>query len=480
MSGTDLAMRPPAHGELAPMALIPLHYAHPGLSLAQILAIVWARREQTLAIVLVILVLSLMTVRLLPRTYEATATLMIKYEVYDPLGGKEFPTGLLGSYIATQIELMRSSSVLMPVIERLHLDQRRTYMAGYKGAPEGLHEWVESLLVKHLQVDQGHYGSQLVYITYSASSAKEAAEVANAVADVYSEQEFSRQNGPAGDREQRYAAQLDELKGKVSKAQEQVTEFRQRTGLLDSDAKIDVDMEKLSTLQQRLIDAQDARRVAEARLTEDGAVSAQVLSSGLVQSLKGELATEQAQMAQLSATLGPRHPQLLALQQQLAATRASLAAEMHTYSHGAVSEVTSARELEQKLQAAVDEQHTKVLETRSLHDQLAKYAVELDSAQSVYKRALDGYDQIMFSSSNHYSNVTSVSRAEPPPKAAKPKTIKTLLLAAIVGLGAGLGGPLSHELMFTRKVRCREDLERDNGMPVLAEFRPRPRLGALT
>jgi capsular polysaccharide biosynthesis protein len=53
--------------------------------------------------------------------------------------------------------------------------------------------------------------------------------------------------------------------------------------------------------------------------------------------------------------------------------------------------------------------------------------------------------------------------------AAKPKVISGIVLGAIAALVLGLGIPLGGEL-FNRRVRCRDDLERQNGVPVLVEF----------
>jgi hypothetical protein len=37
---------------------------------------------------------------------------------------------------------------------------------------------------------------------------------------------------------------------------------------------------------------------------------------------------------------------------------------------------------------------------------------------------------------------------------------------------AGVAGPLIYELLFNRRLRCRDDIERMFGIPVLAQFDP--------
>ena len=458
----------------APVSLvtpvIPLNFVYPGLSLAQIFSIVWAHRRLTAFIVLVVLSLTALGLALWPRTYTAMVTLMVNYEVNDPLNGKELPVGQVGSYIATQVELMQTPEVLLAVVDRLKLTQNKDYARGYSGDSGTLREWVAKELSKNLTIYQGQLGSQLIYVTYSAKDPTEAAQVANTVTEVYKEQDYFRSTGPPGERAKRYAQQLGELKGKVDQAQKEVTAFHQRNALIDEgNNKTNVDIALLESLEERLLESQNARRAAEARASGDQSVNDQVLSSTLVQTLKTQLAAQEARLAQLTAIYTPRYPEVLELRSQVQDARRSLASAVRSYTANASATLSVAQRLERSLQQAVAEQRAKVLAKGELHDEAAKFLLELDSAQAVYKRALDGYDQIMFASGGHYTNVTFVSRATPPVKPSKPKVLTGVILGCMAAALLGLGIPLGYEL-FNRRVRCRDDLERHHGIPVLVEF----------
>jgi uncharacterized protein involved in exopolysaccharide biosynthesis len=168
--------------------------------------------------------------------------------------------------------------------------------------------------------------------------------------------------------------------------------------------------------------------------------------------------------------MGPAHPKVTELENQIAATRKSLSEEVSANDQNTDSELVAARQLEQKLAQAVEEQRAKVLAVRKLQDEGTKYMLELESAQAVYKRALDGYDQIMFSSGVHNANVSFVSRAVPVVKAVKPAKPKLFAVGIVIGLLVGVGAPLVYEILFHRRVRCRDDFERGFGVPVLSEF----------
>ncbi|HXL97309.1 MAG TPA: hypothetical protein VN925_02980, partial [Steroidobacteraceae bacterium] len=176
------------------------------------------------------------------------------------------------------------------------------------------------------------------------------------------------------------------------------------------------------------------------------------------------LSTLQAELAQSSATLGPKHPKVLELQSQIVAARRSLDREIQNFSQNSTGTVTSASQLESKLRHAVDEQRTRLVKIRQLQDEGQKLLLEQESAQTVYKRALDSYDQVMFASSSF------VSRAAVPLAPSKPNKLLLLAIGAMLAGLVGLAGPLCYELMFNRRLHCRDDIERELGLPVLAEF----------
>jgi polysaccharide biosynthesis transport protein len=447
--------------------------ASPGLSLAQLWSIVRAHRWQTIAIATAIVIAAAGIIKVLPKTFAAKATLMVNYESNDPLAAQGIQTGPVPAYISTEMELMQSSAVLLPVVDKLNLTADKYYVSGYKNGGGDLRDWVKDVLAADLEIEQGRFGSQLIYITAAARYPELAASIANAVADTYLEQQRQRVYGPASERAKNYSQELAELKHKVSLAQDQVTSFRQKTGVTDGAAQANnVEGDLLATLEQRLQEAQNQRRAAEVAANADRLNNRAVMASTLIQGLKTQLNDQTTKLAQLRSTMGSAHPKVIELESQIAATRKSLNEEIAANGNNAAADLAGARQLEQKLAAAVEEQRTKVLGVRKLQDEGTKYVLELESAQSVYKRALDGYDQIMFATGAHATNVNFISRAVPVMKPIKPNKIKLMIGGILAGLFVGLGAPFIYELIFDRRVRCRDDFERGFGVPVLSEFDP--------
>lgn len=457
-----VAARPASY---EPEPIIPSDFATIGLSLNQIFAIARAYKRSALLIFLLITVPTGLIVKFaLPRIYSATAVLMVDSEVGD--------RSMQPSYQSTRIQLMESPQVLMPVIEKLGLTSDPAYAAGYRGDPTLLPYHVMETLSKKIEIEPGALGSDLLSVTAFANSPIRAAEIANSVSEVYADQE----PGPAAERAKRYSQQLTELKTKVALAQEQVTAFRQRTGVapeLTSDN--DVEQSLLNSLELRYQEAQSQRRTAEVKAQSEPTLSSSFQGSSMAQSLRSKLEVLESQLAQLSSTLGPQHPRVLELKSEIASTRRSLAAETASFSSQTTADLVAARQLESKLRAAVEDQRIKVLTYRKTQEEGAKYLLELESAQTVYKRALDGYDTIMFTSGGHGTNVKFVSRAVPPLIAAKPDKVKLMGASAAIALALGLLLPVGYELFFNRRIRCVDDVERSFSLPVLVELGSLPR-----
>jgi len=454
---------PVLHGGIHPPAppLVPQHFTQAALTRSQVLAILRAHRRLSIFIALAAIAVTLVVVKLIPKSYTAQATVLVNYEANDPT--RQVPAELFSSYMLTQIELIQSRDVLLAVVDKLGLTHDPEFAPSTSNGVATPTDWAEKNLRANLTVEQAK-GIELLYVSATSKDRNKAAVLANAVVDAYQARERERVRNPGSGRADEYAQQLSELNAKVGVGEANLAEFRQRTGLADVSAQNDVETQALTSLEQQLLAAQNLRREAESKNNADQSVSPNVLGSNLIQNLKNQLATLQSQLAQLSATLGPEHPKVVELQSQIAATKRSLNQEVQTFSSGSASDVATARQVEEKMQRAVDAQRAKLVTVRKMQDEGQKLQLELESAQTVYKRALDGYDQVMFASAS------VVSRAKPPIESSKPNKVLLLIIGTIVGVLLGIVGPLGYEVLFNRRVRCRDDVERDFGIPVLAEF----------
>lgn len=451
-----------------PAPPVPLQYTQGGLSAAQVLAIIRAHLQLSIILALAFIAITAVVVKLLPKSYAAQATVLVNYEANDPQ--RQVPAELFASYMLTQMELIQSRDVLQAVIDKLGLANDPEFAPKNTEGLATPNDYAEKSLRSNLTIEQGK-GIELLYVTATSKDRNKAAAIANALVDAYEARERDRIENPKSGRAFEYSEQLKELKAKVDTAEANMEAFRQRTGMADVSAQNDIETQTLTGLEQQRLLSQNALREAESKGLGDQSVSTSVLTSQLIQNLKNQLATQEAQLAQLSATLGPRHPKVLELQSQIAATKRSLNQEVQTFRSSSSADVEAARQVEQKMQHAVDAQRAKLVTVRKQQDEGQRLQLELESAQTVYKRALDGYDQIMFASTS------VVTRAKAPIESTKPPKMLLFGVGIFVGLLLGVLGPLCYELFFSRRLRCRDDVERDFGIPVLAEF---DRIASLT
>jgi uncharacterized protein involved in exopolysaccharide biosynthesis len=460
-------------GELAgPIEPPPEHRLPSGLSLLQLYAIARHYWREIAIIAIGITLLMAVVIKLLPKSYTATATLIVNSQRENPLPNQQFLNDDLSNYVATQMELMTSSVVLVPVVDRLNLTHDREFNGGCFGPPSMLRECVARNLAAAVNIQPGR-GVQLLYVSASAQNPDKAALLANAVADVYLQLDRQRANDPVEEQALRSSQELTELRAKVTEAQDEVTQFRQRNGLTDvSENANDTEMAALASLEARLLDAQHQRRALESR--RQGAVDSgdEALASAQITSLRTNLAGMRAQLAQLRSTLGPRHPQVVALEAQIGSSQRALNNAVGMLSSNVSTQLDRERTLEAQLTQAVASQRAKVLHLRQIQDEGQKLLLELQSAQSVYKQALDGYDQVKFQTVHNFANVSLVSHATPPITYSKPKKSELLLVSILVALGVGLGVTFFYELWVDRRLRCRDDMERAFGIRVLAHFEP--------
>jgi len=434
-----------------------------GFTIMQLWEMVRAHLVLSIGALAVLLLVAYVVISRLPKSYDATAALIVNIDNTDPLAGRNYSAGQSGTFFPTQVELIYNNTMLLPVVERLKLQENRTFTSGYKGDQKTLTDIVLANLRNTLNVRPGS-GSQLLYISAQARDPVLAAKIANAVAEEYLNQSRARINAPASERAQRYTVQLQELKEKLDAATVKVTDFREKYGLADLKDTPTGDSEgnALADLQSKLLEQQNSLRQLEARVGTTGTEGATSDGQEVI-ATRGKLATLESELVEARTTLGPKHPRILQLQSEIEATRATLQTS-------ASQALSRARELRNNIQNEYVRERERLLTRRVVQDQGAKLLLELQLAKDNYAAALRGLDQVQFASAGDYKDVTLVSRAEPPVKASRPNKTKLFLAAFVASFGLALGVPFAFELLFNRRIRCRDDLERSFRTVVLAQF----------
>lgn len=435
-----------------------------GFTIAQILAMVRAHLWVSAAIFVLLACLSFVAIKMLPKVYFATATLILNPDDTDLLAGRNFQAGQYSSYFPTQIELINNNVVLRPVADRLQLQKDERFTGGFQGDPKTLNDIVVINLRSSLDVQPGR-GSQMMYISAKSDDPVMAATLANAVAEEYLSQTNERTNKPAAKRADRYNAQTAELKSNLDEKQARMAEFRQKYGMVDMGQDSEQSARVATELEEKVRRAQEVRRQLESQsvnIRADGILVQETPEEG---SLRTKLSELEGQLTKASATKGAQHPQIQGLQREIEVTRQAIQSNVER-------RIQMARTLESQFQGELAAQRRRTLDRKLVQDEGAKLAMELRLAEEAYASALRGLDAVEFASEGNYQDVELVSRAEPPVTAAKPNKLKLFLAALAASMAAAIGLPFVYELFLSRRVRCRDDLERSFKIITLAEFGP--------
>jgi uncharacterized protein involved in exopolysaccharide biosynthesis len=429
-----------------------------GISLAQIWHMVWAHVWLSLGVSVVVMGLVFFWIKQLPKTYDATASLIIDTNSFDPLAGRG-SIGQMGPLLQTQMELIYNPVILRPVIERLKLRTNERFTGGYVGDERTLDDIVVANLGNSLYVRLGN-GTQLLYISATALDPVLAADIANAVAEEFIRLTKERANAPARQREDRFTAQLAELKSKVTAAQARVEDFRQRYGMTDLGRSGGDDV-VMADLQTKLLTVQSTRKQLEDQKSSGRIVDEEPETTAL----RTKLEALRAEMLKARATMGPRHPKVVELQSEIDATLVAIASS-------ATARLAKAQDQERKIQADIAVQRNRDAGRSVLRDQGAKLVQEQRLAEEAYMGALRSQDQVQFAASGDYQDVTLFSRAEPAVRANRSNKRKLFLMAMAATLAFAFGAPFAYELLLHRRIRCRDDFERSFRVPMLAQFGP--------
>ncbi|WP_348674882.1 Wzz/FepE/Etk N-terminal domain-containing protein [uncultured Abyssibacter sp.] len=416
------------------------------------------------------LVAAVLSKLVLPKSYTAIATVMVDFEVNDPLSRREFPVHLTASYMATQMEFIRSPEVLGAAIDELGWASDPERLAGLPGqdTPEHRQAWLRTQMAESLSIRQGDE-SRFIYISFTAETAEDAARGANTVARSYVQAQQAKQQGPARERAIQVEKKLETLRERVDKAEQQVAKFRDSSGLIELDSDNRDQQQQLVDLERRLSEARVRRREAQQRLNYAINSNTAVLGSQLIQEMKRQVSTLEARLADLSTTLGPRHPDYIALNNELSAARHRLSIELDNYVNNARAELSAARAQERGLETERDNLKAGLRSDQSTKEAGAQYLRELNTAKQLYAQALNEYDTVLLGAGTEYSNASLASPAQPPLRPTGPKAKVNTIAGGL--LGGFLGLALALLLEFSRRrVRCRADVERELNLPVLGDL----------
>jgi succinoglycan biosynthesis transport protein ExoP len=378
----------------------------------------------------------------------------------------------LEKFQQTQYKILQSQSLAQRVIQALNLKEHADFKSIRKNNPGKSETEIENLMVdaflKKLKVTPIR-NSFLAEVSFQSPDKVMAQRVVNAIADEYMYLSIDRRNESFALVRKWLDKQLQEMAAKVQKAQKKLYKFAQQTDIYTLEDKDNVVVQKFIDLSSLLTKAQAERMVKEAQynqIKDKGPNAPLIVNHPLVAQLRAQLVAQQAKVASLKKIYRTEHPELLAERANLAELQARFQAEVQRLQDSVKADYEAANRTEKLLNDSFTDQKGQMAK---LQDNLTDFQILKRDAQTneqLYQALLARVKEANIAGTMVPSNVVIIDPGRLPDKPFKPKTVRDLALAGVLGLtlGVGLAFLVEH---LDDSIKSVDDLERACSLPSL-------------
>ncbi|WP_193175406.1 GumC family protein [Oricola nitratireducens] len=378
--------------------------------------------------------------------------------------------------VASQVEILTSSDLLMQVARELKLDQNSEFdetlsMSSLKAGLVALGLIEDPSLVssekrildnirKRLNV-YAIDNSRVIAIGFKSRDKELAAKFPDALAKAYLALESKSQLETTGKAASYLGKEIKDLQESVRKAEAAVANFRASSDLLVGQNNSVLATQQLAEMASELSRVRAARSSAEARadsiktaLDRGTAIETlpDVVQSPLIGRLREREIQLKAEIADLSTTLLPGHPRIKGLRSQLQDLSRQIRDEARKVLDGVRSEADVARSRETELSADLDKLKAASASANEREVQLRALEREAQSQRALLESYLVRYREAASRDEGNYAPAKArlISRAVVPSEPTFPKMIPLLGASFFVSLLVMMLATLMRELFSGR------------------------------
>ncbi|MBZ9986552.1 lipopolysaccharide biosynthesis protein [Mesorhizobium sp. BH1-1-5] len=451
------------------VAPVPAYYAHAPaqatVELGDLGRILLRRRFLILAITALLTALTLAYSFLTPALYSSTAQIIIDPQdlqvvTNDVNPSRISPDGGI-TQVESQVSVAQSNGVLLRAIKATNLAEDPDF-----NGQGGLGRWLGMLFGS----DDGDRTAQtldslrrrlavkrddkvlVLNIVITAKSADLAAELANAIAQAYLDDQAEARSKAAADASDAISARLEDQRKRVEQAANAVETYKAEHNMVMAAGNLVSDQE-LTDLNTQLTAAQARTAQLKAQvdqLRRQGSApdaTSEALRSPVIASLRAQEATLVDQISQFGTALGPRHPSMISAQQQLSDLRKLISRELGRLVTAAETDYQRALANQKELEAKVASLKGKSLDTDQASVRLRELQRDLDALRTVYANYLQRAQETREQTSVNSTNARIISQAMPALKKSWPPKGLLVFGAIFGGLALGVGMALIAEYL---------------------------------
>lgn len=366
----------------------------------------------------------------------------------DPLAGL-YGYDTQTKFYETQYMLLKSKPLAARIVDALNLREHPQFSFAEKLAAKGMSkEEIDRILagivlnglnIKPLKK------SYLVEVTFDSPDKKLAYQIPNAVYKEYIN--FSMET-----RRQSYILirewlenELLQLVNKVESSEKKIYDNANNKGYLIFDGEKgeeNIIVKKYVELNRVLTSAEAERTQKEAQyqqIGQKGDNAAIIANNPLLMKLREDIIAQEAKVSSINKLYGKNYPQLQAEQAKLNELRARLTGEKRRLEGSIKADYEVALRTEKMLRESAENQKDKVV---ILQSKLAQHNIlkrDLQTNEQLFQGLLARMKEANVASTMVASNVAVIDPAVQPIYPSKPRKIRNMLIAALIGLMGGLG-----------------------------------------
>ncbi len=438
----------------------------------------WRRRASILALTLGAAAAAFIAVSLITPKFKSETRVLIETRENIFLRPEADRTAEPGAAVdqeavASQVQLILSRDLARDIIEKLKLGERaefdpvlhgpsliRTLLGLIGIARDPMSMTPEERVLKSFQDRLNAYQaekSRVIVIEFESADPELAAQVANAVAAQYLVLQRAAKQAQTRAAGQWLAGEIDKLRTKVAGAEAEVERYRSKSGLFVGTNNQTLSSQQLADYNGQLATAraQKADAEAKARLIRDALRSgaaiefSDITNSELLRRLSEQRVTLRAQLAEQSSTLLPQHPRIKELRAQVADLEAQIKTEGERVARSLENDAKLADARMGTLGSGLDT--LKQQATTSNEQDVALRALERDakSQRDLLESYLAKYREATARDSIDAASPDArvISTATVSNTPSWPKTVPTVLVAALGVLALSVGFALTSELL---------------------------------
>ena len=448
-------------------------------SLADLVKILRLRLPLISLIVGLVFVTTMVVTAFLPKWYLATTKVRVEkpesdVKLFQAQGNNAYDP----YFLQDQNKIMQNERIIYPVIEKLNLNSRLAASAGFPGitlSPDMTYQYI----TRKMLVIEAQRSSSLIDINVYAQDPVLAAEMANEVARVYSEDRITQATSQQTEGVAQLRKELTLQEEAVTRQRDVVEKLRKDLNISGVDLNVkysDMEIETLRQMQNSLIALRvDAigRKTRWERFksipVEDrmGLVNSELIPDQNIESLLQAYLIADQKVTQLKARLGEAHPDLVSSIENRAKIKEQLEALLRGYESGLENSYKEAEarvdELESQLAKAKVEQ---ILSARDRMRPFEEAAQRLDDETRLYTTLRLTLRQREIDFQVPKRTIEILNTAEPPRRPSKPSFLLNSIASIVFGLVLGVGVALVLEY-FDTSLRDVADIEERLKIPVL-------------